>query len=104
MNHAAFAASLEHYAFKLLDGRKPSGRIDGKLELKGRASRYQRLTEPSGGHLPVLVADGVDDIAGGKIAGSELVWIKPDAHAVVAWSEKCHIADAFDPRQFVLDA
>src|SRR5208282_1217220 len=80
---------------------EPAHGAEGELELG--ASGRGRQTEGAGGDLDVLLADGVDDIAGGHVAGSDFVGIEPDAHAVIARAENLDVADAVEAREGVLD-
>jgi hypothetical protein len=54
--------------------------------------------------LNVLLAHGVDDVAGGEAVGAELLRIEPEAHGELARAEDLGIADAGDTGDLVLDA
>ena len=104
MNDGACVAGFENDVLKLVHGGKPPLGIDGQLKLNRRGGGYGVLAEPTGGHLAILLLDGINHIDRCQVLGGELIRIEPDAHAVVARPEKSHVADSFDARQVVLDA
>jgi hypothetical protein len=73
------------------------------VELQGRAAVVGRRADHAGGHLYVLLADGLDDLGGGQAALCDLTRVQPHAHGVVARTEQAHLAHALDARQTVLD-
>ena len=64
---------------------------------------HRRLADLAGGHLDVLLLQGVDHVVGGHVAGGQFFGIEPGPHAVVALAEEGHVADARQPQQLVLD-
>ena len=74
---------------------------DGELErLPGRS---RLLAEMAGGHLHVLLADGVGHVGGGQVQRRQPLRIDPEAHAVVLLAELLAVADAVHAGQLVLD-
>ena len=67
------------------------------------AGHRGRGADDARGHIDVLLADGVDDIARGEPALGHFARIEPDAHGVVAGAKKPHVADAGQAREPILD-
>ena len=79
---------------------RPSGG-DGELERLAGAGRL--LADVAGGHLPVLLAQGVGHVAGGHVQRRQPVRVDPDPHAVVLLAELLTVADAVHAGHLVLD-
>ena len=86
---------------ELVDLDQPALGVDRELERLARRRRF--LADLAGGHLQVLLADGVDDVLGAEPEGGHLVRIEPDAHAVVAAADVGDVGDAGQAAQLVLD-
>ena len=95
---------LDDDVVELLCASEPSLSLDHQLKRHGRSRGDGRLAEPAGGNLDVLLADGLDHVAGGHAQGGEFLGIEPYTHAVVARAEERHVAHALDARQVVLHA
>ena len=72
-------------------------------ELVHLARRRGRLAEAAGGDLDVLLAQRVDDVAGGQLARREALRIEPEPHRVLALAEDDDVADAGHALERVLD-
>ena len=72
-------------------------------DLKILVGTRRRRADHAGGHLHVLLANGLHHVAGRQVAHAQLHGVDPDAHAVIALAEQVDVAHAFDARQFVLD-
>ena len=95
-------AGLDDDVGELLGIGQPAERVHGVLEVQ--AGGHRRLADLPGRHLHVLLAQGADHVAGGQVAGGQLLRVEPDPHAVVLLAEEGHVAHALQPRQLVLDA
>ena len=73
------------------------------MNSNGLAGAVGLLADLAGRDLHVLLADGVDHVAGRQVQRGQLVGIDPDAHAVVLLAEQEHVADAVHAGHFVLD-
>jgi len=71
--------------------------------LKIGLTRGGRGADDPGGDLHVLLADGLDHVAGGQVARGDLGGVQPDAHAVFARAEDEDIPHARHARDGVAD-
>ncbi len=53
-----------------------------------------RVADAAGGDLNVLLAQRIDDVAGGQLARGQLGRVEPEAHRVLAFAEDHDVADA----------
>jgi hypothetical protein len=70
---------------------------------KGMTAGGRLLADVAGGHLPVLLADGVDHVAGGHAHFGHLLRVEPQPHAVVLLAELHAVADAVHTGDLVLE-
>src|SRR5262249_46200311 len=64
---------------------------------------HRGLADLPGGDLVVLLADRLDHVGGGQVAGGQFFRVEPDAHAVVALAEQEDVADPRHAEQLVAD-
>ena len=93
-------AALDDDVLELLRVGQPPLRVDRELVV-GRPRRQRLLAEHAGGDLHVLVADRLDDVAGGQPHAGDLLGVQPDAHGVVAGAEQVHVAHPRQPGDLV---
>ena len=94
-------AGLENDVCELLGLDQAAEGAQGVLEILAVGDR--RLTDLSGRHLHVLLAQDPDHVVDRQIPRLQLVRVQPDAHAVVLLAEDAHVADALHPGDGVLD-
>ncbi len=94
-------AGLENDVCELLGLDQAAEGAQGVLEILAVGDR--RLTDLSGRHLHVLLAQDQDHVVDRQIPRLQLVRVQPDAHAVVLLAEDAHIADALHSGDGVLD-
>ena len=80
---------------------QPALHVDGHFEVHGVFDWL--LPHHPGGDLHVLLADGVDNVAGGQVSRRDFVRVQPEAHGVIARAENLHVAGAGNAGQHVLD-
>ena len=73
------------------------------IQLEVALIGHGRLVQHARSDLDVLGPDRRDHVAGREAPGGDLGRVDPDAHGIVAGPEDDHIADAFEPRQHILD-
>src|SRR5262249_20938297 len=98
-NLPAVAVAAQDDLFELFDVVQSAQRRDGELEGLARGGRW--LADVTGGHLAVLLADGVDHVCGGQGEGRPPFRGHPDAHAFVFLAGKVYVADARHAPQLV---
>jgi len=72
------------------------------IQLKGAGACRRRLIEDARGDLDILCLKRSDDLAGGQVAGCDLVRIEPNPHCIVARAKDPNVANAVEPRQHIL--
>ena len=95
----AVGPGLHDDLLEFLLGDEAALRVHGELE--GRFLR-RLLPDRAGGDLDILLADGVDDVAGGETARGGFVRVDPDAHGVFAPAEDLHLPDPGEAGELVL--
>ncbi len=91
--HELAAASLfDDNLLKLIGGDQSAQRIDGQR--KGRSFWGRRCSQLTRGHLHVLGLNRSDNICDSEPASVHPVWIQPDPHTIVAFTEDLDIANA----------
>ena len=80
---------------------KPAGGAD--TELIRLPFRRRRIADASSRDVDVLLAQRVDDVAGGQLPRGETHRIEPDAHRVLALAEDDDVGDAGHTLQRILD-
>ena len=97
----AVRPALDDDLAKFFRRDQPAFGIDLQLEIHRLADWL--LADRAGGHLHVLLADGVDDVAGGKILGGYFVRVEPNSHRVITGTEHFNVPCPRNTRQHVLD-
>src|SRR5262249_30606588 len=100
-NVAAALAHLDNDVPELLVRGQPA--LGVQDELIGLPAGHRLLADVAGGHIDVLVPDGLDHLAGCQVQRRQLLRVEPDAHAVLPLAEERHQADAGQARQLVED-
>src|SRR5262249_15474684 len=100
-NVAAVLAHLDNDVPELLVRGQPA--LGGQDELIGLPAGHGLLADVAGGHIHILLPDGLDHLAGRQVQRSQLLRVKPDAHAILALAEERHQADTGYARQLVED-
>jgi hypothetical protein len=93
-------AAFDDDLFKLFRGLQTTLRVNRQLEF--HAVAIGRATDLPGRHLDILPANRTDDFIRSQPALGHLLGIEPDAHRVIARSEKPDVAHAIDLCQLVL--
>ena len=94
---AAVLADLDDDLAELLLGGQPAQGVEHELIILPLGHRL--LADVAGGHLDVLLLNGLDDFAGRHVQRRQFLRIEPGAHAVLPLAEEGHQADAGQPRQ-----
>ena len=96
----AVVAGLDDDVLELLDVAEPALQLDRVLEVD--AGRRRRHADLARRDLLALLLQRRDDVLGVEAARLQLVRIEPDPHRILAGAEHVDVADAGQPRQFVL--
>ena len=88
----AVAAAGDHHFGELGHFGQPS--LSPHAQVEHLIGGGRRVAERTGGDLDVLLAQRVDDVAGGEPARRQLAGIEPQPHRVAALAEDDDVADA----------
>ena len=99
--HLAIGPGLDDDIFELADVVEAAEHINRVLEIDAR--RRRRHSHLTGGNPLALLLQRLHDFLGIEAACFQLVRIEPDAHRILAGAEHEDVADAGQPRQFVLE-